>query len=203
MASIQNDPSTSGKKRARKNSTHIDMTPMVDLAFLLLTFFILVTSFTRESALQLVYPVDGPPQRINNAITLIPIEHNRLLYYRNEFNTDSGFIETDYKTVRQMLLKLNKTARIQVDELEQKFRNKYQGNPADFYKDSAFIKERHSILKLPTSLSCIIKPYKNSKYKNVIDLVDEMHICNVGKYAISDRFSDEETTLLKLFYGNR
>jgi len=58
MAAIQQPAPKAGKKpRARKHSFHLDMTPMVDLAFLLLTFFMLTTTFAKPLVMQLTMPV--------------------------------------------------------------------------------------------------------------------------------------------------
>ena len=71
MAEIQpkgGDSGKGGKKRAKKMSTKIDMTPMVDLAFLLLTFFMLTTTFAKPNVMQLTMPVkekNPEPQRAN------------------------------------------------------------------------------------------------------------------------------------------
>jgi len=81
MAQIQSNDSDSGKGgkhgkvRAKKQSTHIDMTPMVDLAFLLLTFFMLTTTFGKPKTMEINMPVKPPPgQEIKNEV------NNALLY---------------------------------------------------------------------------------------------------------------------------
>ena len=89
MAEIQQqaDSGGGGKKRAKKMSTKIDMTPMVDLAFLLLTFFMLTTTFNKPNVMQVTMPVkpkpDDPPSEIksSNAMTLILGEANKVYYY--------------------------------------------------------------------------------------------------------------------------
>jgi len=65
-----------GKKRAKKGSTRVDMTPMVDLAFLLLTFFVLTSTFSKPKIMSLVYPAKEVPEDtekpvVNNAITFL------------------------------------------------------------------------------------------------------------------------------------
>lgn len=79
-----------GKKRPKKSSTHVDMTPMVDLAFLLLTFFVLTSTFSKPKVMSLVYPAKDVPEStekpvVKNAITFL-ITKDRVFYYKGEFN---------------------------------------------------------------------------------------------------------------------
>src|SRR5690349_6972623 len=90
MAEIQQsaDSGKGGKKRAKKMSTKIDMTPMVDLAFLLLTFFMLTTTFSKPTVMEVAMPVkpkptdpEPPAIKASNALTLLLGENNKLYYY--------------------------------------------------------------------------------------------------------------------------
>src|SRR5438477_12257925 len=78
-----------GKKRAKKLSTRVDMTPMVDLAFLLLTFFVLTSTFSKPKSMELTYPVppdpNTPPPPIKNGITILLSKDDRIFYYEGEF----------------------------------------------------------------------------------------------------------------------
>ena len=100
-----------GKKRAKKSSTKVDMTPMVDLAFLLLTFFVLTTTFAKPKVMSLVYPAkledtdDTPPQKINNAITFLLTE-DKIFYYEDEFFA-KGNAQGEPPTVRKLILRRN------------------------------------------------------------------------------------------------
>src|ERR1700740_1157595 len=78
----------SGKKRSKKMSTKVDMTPMVDLAFLLITFFMLATTLQKQQIMQLVMPpkindkvVDPPELKASNAITLILGKDDKVYWY--------------------------------------------------------------------------------------------------------------------------
>ena len=77
------------KKRAKKASTRIDMTPMVDLAFLLLTFFVLTSTFSKPKTLEINYPADPKDptknQKVNNALTFLMSKDDALYYYTGEF----------------------------------------------------------------------------------------------------------------------
>ena len=77
------------KKRAKKMSTTIDMTPMVDLAFLLLTFFVLTSTFNKAKTIELNFPADPKDStkniKVNNALTLLLADNNEIYYYYGEF----------------------------------------------------------------------------------------------------------------------
>src|ERR1051325_4642802 len=88
------------KVRAKKSSTHIDMTPMVDLAFLLLTFFMLATTFSKPKALEIIMPEKPKPNTqtplINqdDVLSLLLGPNNKLYYYIGNFK-DPQLIQTD------------------------------------------------------------------------------------------------------------
>ena len=78
-----------GKKRAKKQSTRVDMTPMVDLAFLLLTFFVLTSTFSKPKSMELSMP--APPEdikdrpEVKNGVTFLLTKDDRIFYYVGEF----------------------------------------------------------------------------------------------------------------------
>lgn len=107
MAEIaQTQRTDGGGVRSKKLSTHIDMTPMVDLAFLLLTFFILTTSLTDKHVLELPMP-DGPPSPVNekNILNIVPAEGNKLYWWPG---LAGAIKETDYSRLRRLLLEATK-----------------------------------------------------------------------------------------------
>ena len=84
-------PGKHQKKRAKKSSTNIDMTPMVDLAFLLLTFFMLTTTFSKPKTMELTMPVDDDTtkkQKVNNALTFLLTDKDKVFYYFGEFKAE-------------------------------------------------------------------------------------------------------------------
>ena len=120
MAEIQQqaDSGGGGKKRAKKMSTKIDMTPMVDLAFLLLTFFMLTTTFSKPTVMEVAMPVkpkptdpEPPAIKASNALTLLLGENNKLYYYDGLLSSTtkpelklSGY---DANGIRKVLLQPN------------------------------------------------------------------------------------------------
>ncbi|MBC6611066.1 biopolymer transporter ExbD [Hymenobacter sp. BT507] len=113
MADIQPAaPAQHGKPRAKKMAFRLDMTPMVDLAFLLLTFFMLTSTFSKPTVMELAMPVEGPKTDTpaSKALTLILCKHNQVHYFYgvNEASAAPILHTTDYSAhgLRQVLLDL-------------------------------------------------------------------------------------------------
>jgi biopolymer transport protein ExbD len=184
------------KKRAKKGSTRIDMTPMVDLAFLLLTFFILTTTMYKPSTLQLTFPVppeeDQPQEldKVNNALTLFLTKKDQIFYYQNAFKAgETQLSQTNFKDVEKMLIELNKSTVERINELSKQLNEqKITEEVYDSLKNEA--------QKQKDALFVIIKPDKDAKFRNMIDIVDEMDISGIGKYAVQDTIKPEEQALL-------
>ena len=182
------------KVRSKKSSTHIDMTPMVDLAFLLLTFFMLSTTFSKPKTMEINMPVkpDKPNEEIhvNNAVTLLLTDKNKIFWYFGEFKPEetkldeATFSPDAANSLRKILLDKNSDANKRIKALELKV---VKGE----IKDTTFKRMRVDIQAEKQSLFVLIKTDDKAKYKNVIDALDECNICNVGKYALVDIMKQE------------
>ena len=186
------------KKRAKKGSTRIDMTPMVDLAFLLLTFFILTTTMYKPSTLQLTFPVppeeDQPKEldKVNNALTLFLTKADRILYYKDAFKPgETQMSVTNFKDVRKMLVEMNKSTFDRINDLARQFNEKK-------ITEEVFDSLKNEAQKKKEALYVIIKPEKDARYRNMIDIVDEMDITGIGKYAVQDTIKPDEQALIDI-----
>lgn len=155
MAEISNQGGgkKDGKIRSKKTSTRIDMTPMVDLAFLLLTFFVMTTTLNKPQTMEITMPEKPkeedkqPMVNEKRVLTLILGENDKIYWYLGI--TDPKVELTNFANdgVRKVLL-----------------------------RENAQIKE----------MVVLIKPSDESKYKNVVDILDEMNITNIARYALVD-----------------
>jgi biopolymer transport protein ExbD len=147
------------KKRTKKVSTRVDLTPMVDLGFLLVTFFMLTTTFSKPQTMEINMPVkpdkqtekqDQPAVAASKTIQIVIDGENKLYWYNGiPNNTDNMPQPTNYSKdgIRKILLEKNAT----ID-----------------------------------SMVVLIKPMNDAIYKNVVDILDEMNICNIQRYALVD-----------------
>ncbi|MFM7015622.1 MAG: ExbD/TolR family protein [Bacteroidota bacterium] len=204
MAQIQSNDSDSGKGgkhgkvRAKKQSTHIDMTPMVDLAFLLLTFFMLTTTFGKPKTMEINMPVKPPPgqeikNEVNNAITILLSGDNKIYWYYGELKPETKLTLTDFSAsgVRKLFLDYNKQA---VDEIKT-----LKENALKTKMNEDTLKSRVVDIKgKKYALMVLVKTDDKAKYKNVIDIIDELNICLIGKYALVD-LDAREYELIKNF----
>jgi biopolymer transport protein ExbD len=168
-----------GVKKGKKLSTRDDLTPMVDLGFLLITFFIFTTTMSQPTALKLFLPDDKVNQDEQNkakesgVLTILMGADNHIYYYEGQLKPDgSNFLSASYNgenSIRDVILKKKADVRSRSRDTE---------NP---YKDFVVV----------------IKPGVECNYKNVIDILDEMAINVVKKYALVD-ISDGEAQLVKI-----
>ena len=142
-----------GVKKSKKLSTRVDLTPMVDLGFLLITFFIFTTTMSQPTAMRLNLPKDvDKPEDQNKlkesaALTVMPSKQNIVYYY--EGLDPSKLQNVAFKGIRDVILD-----------------KKRRTDPKDFM--------------------VIIKPTQDATYKNTVDILDEMKIDDVKRYALVD-----------------
>lgn len=188
-----------GKKRAKKQSTKVDMTPMVDLAFLLLTFFVLTSTFSKPKVMSLVYPAkpdpaqEIEPQKINNAITFLLTE-DKIFYYSGQYYPANApgpkgptvLEETDFsaKGVRKLLADRNAFVLKGKEGLDKKLKAKQ-------IQDSTYLRMLVDFKKDPESLKVLIKTDDKATCKNFIDLIDELKIAEIGVIAPVDILASE------------
>lgn len=177
-----------GKKRSKKMSTKIDFTPMVDLGFLLITFFMLTTTLSKPKTMEINMPEKDnitDPTRIkeSTAMTVILTENDKIYYYfgmgQEGASPEVKITDFSQKGIRKILLERNEPQIQKIDALRAKL-NARQITEEDFKKEAGKIKSDVNALMV------LIKSDDKAKYKNLIDILDEMQITDVGKYAIVD-----------------
>jgi len=203
MAQVQSNEQDSGKGgkhkkvRAKKQSTHIDMTPMVDLAFLLLTFFMMTTTFGKPKTMEINMPVkpDTPEnqQLVNNAVTILLSGDDKIYWYFGELKPETSLTPTDYSNegLRKLFLEKNNFA---VDRIKQLRNEALTNNMADTTLKRLEVEAKGN----KQSLMVLVKADDKAKYKNVVDVLDELNITMVGKYAIVD-LAQQEFDLINNF----
>lgn len=159
-----------GVKKAVRRQARIDMTPMVDLGFLLISFFVITTELSKPTAMNLIMPADGPPMDLgeSDAMTVIPAENDNVWYYFGRW-TEAERTGNVHKTtvggkegLRQLIIRRQQ----QLD-----------ANPASKEKRNGFM--------------ILIKPMPKSSYKNLVYILDEIAITEVKKHALV-KLTDEE-----------
>ena len=192
---------SSGKKRGKgkqkKMTVRVDFTPMVDMNMLLITFFMLCTTLSKPQTMEISMPSNDKDiteqqksmVKASQAITLLLGADNKLYYYEGEpnYRDYTSLKETTYGAngLRAVLLQKNAAAVNQVRALKQQKLDLEITD--DEYKKK--ISEIKSGKDTPT---VIIKATDDASYMNLIDALDEMQICNIGKYVITDIVEADE-----------
>ncbi|RYG04689.1 MAG: biopolymer transporter ExbD [Chitinophagaceae bacterium] len=160
-------------RRGKKLSTRVDLTPMVDLGFLLITFFIFTTTMNEPAVMKIFMPADADPTTNvgeTNSLTAIPFGTERVFFYNGDLNkalASGSYGVTGYS---------------------------YADGIGQVIRDKKMLMEKTR----PGSskeLTLIIKPMNTSVYKNVVDILDEVAINAVKTYALTD-ISEGEIAML-------
>lgn len=160
--------------RRRPPAPKVDLTPMVDLGFILICFFIYTTTMTESKALVLDTPYNPPPpgeQTVfvdTSTITIIPVDRHQLVYYNGVLDEDK-LMATDFKGIRTVLLK----------------------------KQSELKRLPDTYSALAHELQVIIKPSDKSTYQDFVAVLDEMLINKVKYYAVADITEQEKILVAK------
>ncbi|MFM8710071.1 MAG: ExbD/TolR family protein [Sphingomonadales bacterium] len=199
MASIDSGAEQGGKKgpgvkNAKKLSTRVDMTPMVDLGFLLITFFVFTATMSSPTTLDLNMPKDIKKQdeqtevKESSVLTIMLGKGDQVYYYEGKLVVDAtgnNFKQTTFKGIRDIIVNKKKEV---MDRYYQRpdpaceAEAKAKGKPVSNCADKDFV--------------VIIKPSDDATYKNTVDILDEMTINQVRTYAMV-KIADVEYELIK------
>ena len=158
MAEVIVQNNGKGKSISKKKLIRVDMTPMVDLGFLLITFFMFTTSFDKPNVMDLGLPAGETTENVvvneKNQITFILGENNRVFYHQSSKETlnENNMQETNFDGIAMSKV------------IEQAYRN-------------APKKEVFTV---------IIKPTDESNYKNFVDVLDNLAIAKKERYGVTD-----------------
>ena len=186
MAEIQEGSSGGGKGKAKKLSTRVDLTPMVDLAFLLITFFMFTTTLAKPKAMDIAMPADRNEEEdekefpASKAMTILLTKDNLALYYFGKPEDAAADPEAVKAT------NFSPKGGIRKAILDKK----------------ALVKAQHGLSdKGNSQMLVLIKTDDECKYKNLVDILDEMHICGISLYAIVD-LSEPEKEMMGMALSN-
>lgn len=164
------------KKRGKKHSTRIDMTPMVDLGFLLLTFFVLTTTMTTPKSMPIALPEKeedekDPPKIAESKILHILLGGKDVIYlYQGVAAAEDAETSIDIQQTTYSPNGIRKKL--------QDYRTKIE---SEHGKDESIF---------------LIKAMEASRYKNLVDMLDEMNIIDQKRYALVDIAPEEEELIL-------
>jgi biopolymer transport protein ExbD len=189
-----------GVKKAKKLSTRVDMTPMVDLGFLLITFFIFTATMSSPTTLDLNMPKDVDDEKNktevkqSGVITIMLGKGDQVYYYEGQLEVGEGknnFKSSNFKDIRKIIIdKKNEVmsrfnpATVDAETCESEKKAAKEKKDPDWEnacKDMDFM--------------VIIKPNDEATYKNTVDILDEMTINQVKRYAMVKVLPDENSLI--------
>jgi biopolymer transport protein ExbD len=190
------------KGRQKKLSTRVDFTPMVDLGFLLITFFMLSTSLNKPQAMDIIMPSadkvaeeEQTQVKESSAVTILLGKDDKLYYYfglaTSEKTPELKLTSFAPDGIRNVLLQRNVEIISQIKQLKLLRAQKK-------ITDEVFKKKVIVVKKNEQAPVVMIKSTDEASYENLVDILDEMQICNIARYAIVD-ITDYDKELIRNF----
>lgn len=191
MSGVETGGGEHEKGKPKKMSTRTDFTPMVDLGFLLITFFMLTTSMSKPQTMEIAMPSKEKVSeeqkttiKASKAVTIILGKDNKVFYYEGtrENEMDPKVESTTFDKaggIRKYLIKRNYDNVIKFRDLKKDYKDKK-------LSEADYTKKKDEILGDKNSPIVMIKATDDATYANLIDILDEMAISNIGRYAIID-----------------
>jgi Biopolymer transport protein ExbD/TolR len=194
MAEINSGNENRTHRRSNPKA-RLDMTPMVDLAFLLLTFFVVAATLAKPKVMEIIYPDnkgEGTPVNEKYACTiLLGKEDGQIAYY---FGTWSGMSSQLYRTsfasdgLRSVLIDWNREHIAAVSELQQK-------REAGVISDDEFRSQYHSLAIDGSKLTVIVKTLPETNLQSVISTMDEVKIADIHRRVVQGMSEGERAAL--------
>ncbi len=162
-----------GVKKGKKLSTRVDLTPMVDLGFLLITFFMFTTTLSKPKTMEINMPYkednikeeDQSKIKESTAMTILLSKNHRVYYYEGLADDPANPPTLQVTTFK----------------------------PKDGIRDAIIDKKKRvealkqqGALAAKDQLTVLIKPDSTSTYEDLVNILDEMSINDVRVYAIVD-----------------
>ena len=155
MAQIENTLHHNSKSCTSRVRIQMDLTPMVDLGFLLITFFILTTTLSQPNSTDLIIPKDSPLKTFvkeSAVLTIMPVRNDIIDYFQGRNNENIKIKHCSYEELGSIIQqKQNEVARVLGDKNE---------------------------------TTIIIDPGPQSSYKNFMDILDEIQINDIRHYFV-------------------
>ena len=182
------------KSRQKKQDVRVDFTPMVDMMMLLITFFMLCTSLIKPKSMEINMPTNKDDikeeqqnkVKASEAITLLFDGEDKIYYY--EGIPEMGSLkEADYTAngIRAMLLRRNYAAVQKVRQLRQEYNNNLTADAFEEKKAKEQLDKKIEEIRGEKGVpNVIIKGTDEGSYENLVSCLNEMQICEIGKYVI-------------------
>ena len=210
------------KSKQKKMTVRVDFTPMVDMLMLLITFFMLCTSLSKPSTMELTMPSNDKTQddtkkneaKESHSITIYIADGDKMFYGNGkpEYDNANWLKPADWsntqKGIRYVLQhkqvgdpSTGEAVTVPYQDMEIAVKELNQKKQANAYPDSIYQSEIAAIKsgmingKKVSTMTVIIKPTDHASYRHLVDILDEMQISYIGTYVI-DKLTDQDKALL-------